>query len=138
MASICSAVGFGVKQETTAINTSRNTNNQTSKISQFVCQNHEVYSQKAPSIVALPESVITLVSKRTIPIRKPPISPHSPALGVIFLENIPNVNTATIAGAINDWISCRYEYRLPIFIMIGIHANPRRTTTTVAIRPTST
>ena len=42
MASICSAVGLGVKQETTAISTSRNTSSQISKMSQLVCQNQLV------------------------------------------------------------------------------------------------
>ena len=84
-----------------------NTSSHISKISQFVCQNQVVFSQNAPSIVALPELVRTLVSKRNMPIKKPPISPHSPALGVILLEKIPRVNTATMAGAIRDWISWR-------------------------------
>ena len=102
MASICFAVGFGVKHETMNMNTMRNTNNQTSNTNQLVCQNQVVFSQKAPVITSFPVLVITLVAKRTIPIRNPTIIPHSPAFGVIFLEKIPRKKTATIAGASND------------------------------------
>ena len=38
-----------------------NTSSQHSKMSQLVCQNHAVESQKALSIAAFPESVMTLV-----------------------------------------------------------------------------
>ena len=102
IASTCSFEGAGVKQLTTTIRMTMTTNSQHSKISQLVCQNHVVASQKAPSMTALPESVMTLVIRRTKPIRKPPMRPHSPAYGVIFFENIPKVKTATMAGAISD------------------------------------
>ena len=105
MAAICSALGLGVNMETTNMKMMMKTNNHTSKISQLVCQNHVVYSQKAPSITALPELVSTLVNRRNIPMEKPQISPHSPAFGVIFFEKMPNVNTATMAGAISDCMS---------------------------------
>src|SRR5664280_1865813 len=100
--STCSAVGFGVKNDTTTINNIMKTSNHISKISQLVCQNQWVDSQYQPVITFLPEFVMILVSKRTIPIRKPTIKPASPALGVIFLEKIPSTNTATIAGARSD------------------------------------
>ena len=102
IASTCSLLGAGVKQLTTTINMMRNTSNQHSNTSQLVCQNHEVASQNAPSIVALPVSVITFVTRRSIPIRKPTIIVYSPALGVIFLKKIPIANTATMAGAKSD------------------------------------
>src|ERR1035437_7689365 len=102
MNSICLADGFAVKNDTTTINSMMKTSSHISKISQLVCQNQWVDSQHQPVIMSLPEFVKMLVSKRAIPIRKPAIKPASPALGVIRLENIPNRNTATIAGASND------------------------------------
>src|SRR5665647_443094 len=102
MNSICLAVGFGVKNDTTTIINMMKTSNQISNISQLVCQNQEVDSQYQPVIISLPVSVKMLVSKRNIPSAKPIIIPASSALGVILLENIPITNTATIAGASSD------------------------------------
>src|SRR5665647_1127978 len=102
MNSICLAVGFGVKKDTTTIINMIKTSNQISKISQLVCQNQCVDSQKVPVITSLPVFVKMLVSKRVIPIKKPIIKPASPALGVILLEKIPITNTATMAGASSD------------------------------------
>ena len=107
MASICSAVGLGVKQETTAISTSRNTSSQISKMSQLVCQNQLVYSQYQPFMTSLPVLVKIFVSRRTIPMMNPTIMPTSPAFGVIRFEKIPNANTATMAGARSDWMPWR-------------------------------
>ena len=85
-----------MKHDTTTINNKRNTSSHISKISQFVCQNQVVFSQNQPVITSFPVLVRILVSKRSIPIRKPTIMAVSPAFGVIFLENIPSANTATM------------------------------------------
>ncbi|CUQ63790.1 Uncharacterised protein [Segatella copri] len=50
---------------------------------------------------------MTLVTRRSIPMRKPVIMVYSPDFGVIFLKKIPIANTATMAGAKSDWIPWR-------------------------------
>ena len=107
MASIWVCEGAGVKKETTTINSMIKTSSQTSNTSQFVCQNQAVLSQKAPSITAFPFFVMTLVIRRSMPTRNPPINPHCPANGVIFFEKMPKAKTATMAGASNDWMFCK-------------------------------